>query len=216
MTTRPPRLAPLGDAAITVTYADRIDDVVHARLGADARRVAAALGSAVEVVPAYSALTIHYDPAHWSFAELRDRLLPILAGPGGTAAPAPGPLIEVPVRYDGEDLDAVARATGLTSVEVITRHTGPEYRVYLLGFVPGFAYLGPLDPALVLPRRATPRPRVPSGSVAIAGSQTGIYPAATPGGWHLLGRTAVPLFDPARDPPALLAVGDRVRFVAER
>jgi KipI family sensor histidine kinase inhibitor len=123
-------------------------------------------------------------------------------------------VVEVPVRYDGEDLDEVARLTGLSVPEVVTRHTGPEYLVAFLGFTPGFPYLVGLDPALHVPRRATPRTRVPAGSVGLAGDQTGIYPRATPGGWQLIGRTDVVLFDPTRDPPAVLAAGDRLRFVA--
>jgi len=109
-------------------------------------------------------------------------------------------------------LAEVAERTGLSRAEVIRRHTDPTYDVHFLGFVPGFAYLGPLDPALVLPRRAAPRRRVPAGTVAIAGAQTGVYPLETPGGWHLIGHTDAVLFDPARDPPNLLAAGDRVRF----
>jgi inhibitor of KinA len=104
----------------------------------------------------------------------------------------------------------------LSVEEVIARHQQRSYRVYLLGFVPGFAFLGQLDPALELPRRTPPRQKVPAGSVAIAGAQTGIYPIDTPGGWHLIGRTSVVLFDPTRHPPALLSVGDTVRFEAER
>ncbi len=106
----------------------------------------------------------------------------------------------------------VAERTGLVPLDVVRRHTEPDYDVYFLGFVPGFAYLGPVDPALVLPRRPTPRRRVPAGSVAIAGAQTGVYPLETPGGWHLIGHTDVVLFDPERNPPNLLAAGDRVRF----
>jgi KipI family sensor histidine kinase inhibitor len=121
----------------------------------------------------------------------------------------------IPVQYDGPDLEDVARRTGLAVADVIARHSAPTYTVYFLGFVPGWAYLGELDPALVVPRRTEPRARVPAGSVAIAGAQTGVYPYAIPGGWHLIGRTSVGLFDPMRDPPAVFAAGDRVRFVAE-
>ncbi|HLB54334.1 MAG TPA: 5-oxoprolinase subunit PxpB, partial [Gemmatimonadales bacterium] len=124
------------------------------------------------------------------------------------------PTVLIPVRYDGPDLEEVSARTSLTREEVIRRHTAPEYLVYLLGFAPGFGYLGDLDPALILPRRSAPRTRVPAGSVAIAGAQTAVYPLETPGGWHLIGRTTLSLFDPRRDPPALLAPGDRVRFEA--
>ncbi len=118
----------------------------------------------------------------------------------------------IQVHYDGADLDAVAAATGLSVGEVIARHTARPYTVDLLGFVPGFAYLSELDPSLQLPRRPEPRPRVKAGSVAIAAAQTGVYPLDTPGGWHIIGRTETVMFDPAREPAALLRAGDVVRF----
>jgi KipI family sensor histidine kinase inhibitor len=121
----------------------------------------------------------------------------------------------IPVIYNGEDLEEVATRTGLTTKEVIAIHSSTTYRVLVIGFVPGFAYLGPLDPRLVLPRRESPRKRVPPGSVAIAEAQTGVYPAATPGGWHIIGTTSATLFDPAEERPARFAVGDRVQFIAE-
>jgi KipI family sensor histidine kinase inhibitor len=135
------------------------------------------------------------------------------------AAAAPGidvPTVVVPVVYDGDDLAEVADRTGLTVAEVVARHTATEYRSVMLGFTGGFAYLSGLDPALRLPRRATPRLRVPAGSVAIAGEQAGIYPNASPGGWHLLGHTDLCVFDPDRSPPALLVPGTPVRFEAWR
>lgn len=122
--------------------------------------------------------------------------------------------VEIPVVYNGEDLSEVARQTGLSTEEVIARHGGRDYRVWLLGFVPGFPYLGVLDARLHLPRRATPRPRIAAGSVAIAGAQTGIYPSESAGGWHILGRTSATLFDPQAAEPFLLRPGDTVRFVA--
>jgi KipI family sensor histidine kinase inhibitor len=128
------------------------------------------------------------------------------------AVPA-GRLVEIGVRYDGEDLAEVAERLGLEVAEVVARHAAPTYTVACLGFSRGFPYLDGLDPVLRLPRRDTPRARVPAGSVAIAAEQAGIYPQSSPGGWHLLGRTDVPLFDPDSEPPALLAPGDHVRFV---
>lgn len=125
-------------------------------------------------------------------------------------------IVEVPVRYDGEDLDPVAAATGLTVADVVRRHAAGEYVSAFCGFAPGFAYLTGLDPALVLPRRATPRTRVPAGAVAIAAEYTAVYPSVSPGGWHLLGRTDLTLWDLDRDPPARLAPGTRVRFVVQR
>lgn len=125
-----------------------------------------------------------------------------------------GRLVEIPVVYDGEDLPEVARRTGLAADDVIARHSGRDYRVWLLGFAPGFPYLGVLDEALHLPRRDTPRPRIAAGSVAIAGAQTGIYPSESAGGWHIIGRTPATLFDPEAADPFLLRPGDTVRFVA--
>ena len=128
-------------------------------------------------------------------------------------APLPPPrTVEVPVRYGGPDLDDVARLAGMTADEVIVLHSGAEYVVYFLGFSPGFPYLGGMPEALATPRLASPRLRVPAGSVAIGGSQTGIYPVASPGGWRIIGRTPLELFRADREPPALLAMGDRVRF----
>jgi KipI family sensor histidine kinase inhibitor len=129
------------------------------------------------------------------------------------------PPLEIPVRYggaDGPDLDAVAELTGLSAAEVVELHAAAPLRVLFLGFAPGFGYLGPLPAALVVPRRATPRTRVPPGSVAIAGPHAAVYPVESPGGWHLLGRTSLALWDPNRTPPATLRPGDRVRFVPER
>ena len=128
-----------------------------------------------------------------------------------------GPIVEIPVRYGGQegpDLAEVARGIGLTPAEVIELHTGTIYTVAFSGFIPGFAYLGPLPPRLVLPRRDTPRPRVPAGSVAIAGPQTAVYPVDSPGGWWLIGRTHVPIWDPLRTPPAVIRAGLRVKFTS--
>lgn len=138
-------------------------------------------------------------------------LLPRLAG----IPDPPARLVTIPVRYggaDGPDLDDVARLTGLPAGEVIARHAAATYSVRFLGFTPGFAYLGPLDPSLVCPRLDRPRRAVPAGSVAIAADQTAVYPASTPGGWRLIGRTTQVMFDPRREPMSLLAMGDLVRF----
>lgn len=212
-----PSVRPLGEAAITLSWGSR----VSAELNAIVHRVggaiqAAALADVVDVVPAYAALTVFYDPLHVDHEAMSSRLLEVAATAQGSGTRAvAGAEHRIPVRYDGPDLEEVARQTGRPVSEVVQRHTAREYRVYMLGFVPGFAYLGELDPALVVPRHGTPRKRIPAGSVAIAGSQTAIYPLDTPGGWHLIGRTSVPVFDPIRTPAALLHAGDLVRFVAE-
>ena len=164
----------------------------------------------VELVPAYRTVLIVADPGQAeALDDLADRLPGLELPPAEAVA---GETVEIPVRYDGEDLPEVAGLTGLEPDEVVRRHTAPEYTVAFLGFSPGFPYLVGLDPALEVPRRDTPRTSIPAGSVGLAGNQTGIYPSASPGGWQLIGHTDVALFDPARDPPALLAPGTRLRF----
>lgn len=212
----PPAIAPLGDSALTITFGPAIDLATHARVCVAAHAVElAAIAGVDDIVPAYAALTIYYDARRLDFTTLATMLPPLMANARGGSGVLPvGATHRIPVHYDGADLAAVAERAGMSPDDVVARHTAPDYRVYLLGFVPGFAYLGDVDEALALPRRAEPRRRVPAGSVAIAGRQTAVYPASTPGGWHLLGRTSVTLFDARREPPALLRVGDRVRFEA--
>jgi KipI family sensor histidine kinase inhibitor len=208
-----PRVAPLGEGAITVTLGERIDPQTSARVGSLAHSIGSlALPGVREVVPGYAALTIFFHPFATNLPALERRLLELATSIPAHAGTEVGQDFSFAVRYDGPDLETVAHHAGMTPDEVVRRHSGRWYHVYLLGFVPGFAYLGELDPSLVIPRRAEPRSRVPAGSVAIGGAQTGVYPLETPGGWHLIGRTNAALFDPARSPPALLQVGDRVRF----
>lgn len=209
-----PVIHPLGESALTLTWGTAVSAALNAQVHAAAAVIrAASLESVEELVPGYAALTVCYDPLHTDCAGLTDQLHALLAAASPEAiAPPSGRDHLIPVHYDGADLGEVARLTGLSRAEVVRRHTEPWYHVYLLGFAPGFAYLGDLDPALVLARRGTPRTRVPAGSVAIAGAQTAVYPLDTPGGWHLIGRTDVVLFDPDATPAALLQPGDRVRF----
>lgn len=216
MTHPTPEALPLGEAAVTLSWGTAVSPQVNAQVHRAAEVIrAAALPQVADLVPAYAALTVFYDPLHTDYRRMADQLLELVeaAGDGGGSPLAPAEH-EIPVCYDGPDLDEVARQTGLPTAEVIARHAAREYRVYLLGFVPGFAYLGELDPALVVPRRGSPRKRIPAGSVAIAGEQTAVYPLDTPGGWHLIGRTSAVMFDPTRSPASLLAPGDLVRFVS--
>jgi len=208
----------MGDTAVTIRVGDRVDAGLARHVRALAERIRDARVPAIqEIVVGYAALTVWYDALHADYAQVADTIESILAdAPGDEAPPRHAREHQIPVRYDGPDLREVAERTGLTIAEVIARHSERWYEVYLIGFVPGWAYLGDLDPALVLPRRDAPRTRVPAGSVGIAGAQTGVYPLTTPGGWHLLGHTSAVLFDPGADPPALLAPGDRVRFVPVR
>jgi KipI family sensor histidine kinase inhibitor len=209
-----PSVAPLGDAALLIGLGARVsrEVVAHVHAAVEALR-GAGIDGVEEIVPAYASLAVYFDPARTSYAALEGAIVPLLATASDRSSTASSRTIEIPTQYDGEDLADVAHATGLSVAEVTERHAARTYSVYALGFAPGFAYLGELDPALVVPRRATPRTRVPAGSVAIAGAQTAVYPLATPGGWHLIGRTSLVMFDARRDPPALLAVGDTVRFV---
>jgi len=206
-------IVPLGEQAWTVVLGETVDRMLHQRVTALAARIAAArLPGLVEIVAAYATVTVFFegDPE-----EIRRQLVALSHAPATShreRSDAISTLHVIPVRYHGPDLTYVASQTGLTLDQIIERHASREYLVYLLGFVPGFGYLGDLDPSLVLPRRATPRTRVPAGSVAIAGAQTAVYPLATPGGWHLIGSTTTAMFDPAREPAALLKTGDRVRF----
>jgi KipI family sensor histidine kinase inhibitor len=198
-------LRPAGERALLVEVEDL--ETVH-RLHAALR--ALDQPGVVELVPGYRTLLVVAHPTRAGTLDELAAALPGLELPPAEAVA--GDLVEVPVRYDGEDLDEVARLTGLDPTEVVRRHAAPTYTVAFLGFSPGFPYLVGLDPALEVPRRDTPRTSIPAGSVGLAGSQTGIYPTASPGGWLLIGRTEVTLFDPARDPPALLAPGGRLRF----
>ncbi len=168
-----------------------------------------------EAVPGYCVLFVHYDPAQLTYAQASSFLENALSDAG--AAPLPqSRCIEIPTIYGGAagpDLEEVARQHLMTTAEVVRLHSGRTYRVYLIGFTPGFAYLGELDPALAIARRLTPRTHVPVGSVGLAGNQTGVYPSVSPGGWWLIGRTTLCLFDINHNPPALLQPGDRVIFV---
>ena len=208
-----PRVEPLGDSALLVVLGEGTDPELMERVVGLVDRIGRAdLAGVRDIVPAYGSVAVHFDPLAPDADALAARLARVAAAAESHAQPSPRTTHVLPVRYDGPDLADVAERTGLSPAEVIRRHSEPRYRAYFLGFAPGFAYLGPLDPSLVLPRRTEPRRRVPPGSVAIAGAQTGVYPLETPGGWHLIGRTEVVLFDPARDPPNLLAAGDGVRF----
>ena len=216
------RLAPVGSAAVLVELPD-----LDAVLALSSALAGEPLPGVVEVVPAARTVLLRWASARdlrraAGLQELQEQLARRLAG---AAAGGPeragasgdvsdvGGVVEVPVRYDGEDLTEVARLTGLRPAEVVRAHTGTDWTVAFTGFAPGFAYLAGGDPALRVPRRATPRTRVPAGAVGLAGELSGIYPRASPGGWQLLGATDLPVWDVERDPPALLRPGARVRFV---
>jgi len=205
------RIHPLGDAALLAELGTRLDTAHNTR----AIALAAAIKKRRDVrqaIAGYASVTVHFDPDQTTHDALSAAIKRLAAKRPRVAEP--GRLHRVPVVYDGQDISQVAATLGLPIARVVEIHTRPIYRVFLVGFVPGWAYLGPLPEELELPRRQVPRTKVPAGSVAIAGRQTGIYPLATPGGWHLIGRTSVKLFLPDLDPPCLFRAGDRVKFFA--
>lgn len=211
-------LALLGDTAVEVRWQGLSADALVAVNEAGVELVARAeIPGLLAAVPGFESLTLHYDPLAWedwnSFETVLRRHLSELA-PDETG---PLQMIEIPVCYRGEfapDLDAMAVLTGLTTSEIVRRHSKATYMVRMLGFMPGFPYLDGLPKELHAPRREQPRVEVPAGSVAIGGAQTGIYPVISPGGWQIIGRTPLKLFDPRRKTPALLKAGDRISFVA--
>lgn len=207
------RIHPLGDTALLAELGTRLDTALNTR----AIALADALKKRRDVrqtVAGYSSVTVHFDPEQTTYEALGAAVRRLATRKPPMAEP--GRLHRIPVVYDGPDMDGVAAQLKLSREKIVELHTQPIYRVFLVGFVPGWAYLGPLDEALELPRREVPRMRVPPGSVAIAGRQTGIYPLSTPGGWHLIGSTSVRLFLPDSDPPCLFRTGDRVKFFAAR
>jgi inhibitor of KinA len=205
------RIQPLGDTALLAELSTRLDTAVNTH----AIALATALKKRRDVrqaIAGYASVTVHFDPDQATHASLGAAIKRLAAKHPPMAEP--GRLHRIPVVYDGPDLSEAAEQLHLSREKVIEVHSRPIYRVFLVGFVPGWAYLGPLPDELVLARRETPRTIVPAGSVAIAGRQSGIYPLPTPGGWHLIGRTNVKLFLPDSDPPCLFRAGDRVKFFA--
>jgi len=210
-----PRLHPLGDAALLCELPPPATLPQQQRiwaLGAEVQRWA----GVGEVLPGMNNLTLTFDPTAIDIDALMARVNE--AWPRLSATAIEGRRVEIPVAYGGvhgPDLADVAAHTGLTQAEVVRRHSAADYVVYLLGFLPGFAFMGGLPPELATPRRSEPRTAVPARSVGIGGEQTGIYPLVSPGGWQLIGRTSLELFDPSAEPPTLLRPGDRVRFIVE-
>jgi KipI family sensor histidine kinase inhibitor len=209
-------MVPAGDAALVVELGDLIDPVINRRvhqLTAVLRR--AAVPGVLEVVPSYRSLLVYYDPLRLRLETLRARINEI-HDTLGQAPATRARVVEIPTRYGGEygpDLRDVAAHNGLSPDEVVAIHAGADYLVYMMGFSPGFTYLGGMSARIATPRLGTPRTLIPAGSVGIAQQQTGIYPTASPGGWRLIGRTPIALFDARRDPPTVLEPGDYLRFI---
>lgn len=208
------RIAPLGDAALSVMFSEARDPVAAAAARAlDAALASAGLDAVVETAPTFRAVLVRFDPLRVDFDQVAAALAPLaLAAADADVEAAASRLWRLPTRYDGADLEATAAACGLTQDALIADHAGCEHVCHMVGFLPGCPYLGDLPGHLDLPRLATPRAHVPAGSVAIAAGLTVVYPTDSPGGWRLLGRTPARMFDPHRAPPALVAPGDRVRF----
>ncbi len=211
-----PKLNPLGDSALLVQFGEEINITVNRRVHTLAALLnLSPLDGMTETVPAYATLTVYYDPLLLTYDEIHKWVRGKLERMGDVNTRTPR-RFEVPVRYGDEygvDLQFVADFHHLGVEDVIRIHSERVYTIYMMGFTPGFPYMGKVDNAIHTPRLETPRTRVPAGTVAIAGSQTGIYPIDSPGGWRLLGRTSLQLFDPAADSPFLFSPGDEVRFI---
>lgn len=207
---------PLGDSALLVQLGDKIDSAINQRVHAlNALLQTNSIAGIVETVPAYCTLLIHYDPLILTFDQVKRWVRDEMTQLADSFHRTPRRL-EVPIRYGGAsglDLETVAAAKNISIADVIRIHSEREYTVYMMGFTPGFPYLGTLDERLSMPRMESPRTLVKAGSVAIAGSQTGIYPLDSPGGWHLIGWTPLKLFDPTRESPFLFAPGDVIKFI---
>ena len=212
------RIVPLGDSTLLVQFGDEIDMKINQRVHALANLLSnLSINGIFETVPAYATLLVHYDPLILSFTQMKNHLRAQISKMEEIESRKPR-RVEVPVRYGGElgpDLEFVASHCGLRVEDVIRIHSRQIYTIFMMGFTPGFPYMGKLDDVLVTPRLETPRTRVPAGTVAIAGSQTGIYSIDSPGGWQLIGWTHLKLFDPASESPFLFSPGDEVKFIVE-
>ena len=214
-----PRIVPLGDSAVLLQLGDEIDLTINQRVHTLANLITtSAINGIIETVPAYATLLVYYDSLSLSFTQIKNILREKLNHIQENESRKPR-RVEVLVRYGGElgpDLEVVAAHLGLRVEDVIRIHSEKIYTVYMMGFTPGYPYKGKLDAALIMPRLETPRTRVPAGTVAIAGSQTGIYSIDSPGGWNLIGWTPLKLFDPESESPFLFAPGDEVKFVVQK
>ena len=214
----PPRVLAYGDNAVLVHWeVDGFDATVSERVHGLAARLRNK-GVFAEVMPGYDSLVASFDLAALPLASAKRRVEDALLREEKADAEETGRLVDIPVRYggkDGPDLEALAAAKDMSTDEVVRRHSASDYRVCMMGFIPGFAFLSETDPALHHPRHATPRAHVPAGSVGIANWQTGIYGLDSPGGWQIIGRTDAVMFDAGRDTPFLVEAGDRIRFVPQ-
>lgn len=212
-----PTISPVGDCAISIDFGQVIDPKINRHIRQTIERIQALqLDGIIELVPTYCALLVQYDAMLYSYADMCHIIEPIFSESITDNDNEKVTVIEIPTVYGGEfgpDLGFVASHNNLSEEEVIAIHSGTDYLVYMLGFIPGFTYLGGMDPSIATPRLSSPRTLIPAGSVGIAGEQTGTYPSDSPGGWQIIGRTPVTMYDMSKEQAALLSAGDYVRYV---
>jgi KipI family sensor histidine kinase inhibitor len=211
-----PTYLPAGDRALSVEFGNAISRDISSRVRAFYMAIEGqGVPGVLELVPTYRAILVYYDPLVVAYSDLVDRLESLEAAQAAAPPSAPA-IVEIPTVYGGEygpDLEHVSQHCGLPQDEVVRIHAGTDYLIYMMGFTPGFPYLGGMSERIATPRLQTPRTIIPAGSVGIAEKQTGVYPIESPGGWQLIGRTPVRLFEPGRDPPVMVEAGDYLRFV---
>lgn len=212
-----PTISPVGDCAISIDFGQVIDPKINRYIRQTIERIQALqLDGIIELVPTYCALLVQYDAMIYSYADMCNIIEPTFSESVTNNDNETVTVIEIPTVYGGEfgpDLGFVASHNNLCEEEVIAIHSGTDYLVYMLGFIPGFTYLGGMDPRIATPRLSSPRTLIPAGSVGIAGEQTGTYPSDSPGGWQIIGRTPVTMYDMSKEEAALLSAGDYVRYV---
>ena len=212
-----PTISPVGDRAISIDFGQVIDPTINRHIRQTIERIKEfQLDGIIELVPTYCALLVEYDAMLYSYSEICNIIEPTLEEGMTNTTNELVTVVEVPTVYGGEfgpDLSFVASHNHLSEDEVISIHSGTDYLVYMLGFIPGFTYLGGMDPRIATPRLSSPRTLIPAGSVGIAGEQTGTYPSDSPGGWQIIGRTSVTMYDMSKAQAALLKAGDYVRYV---
>ena len=212
-----PTISPVGDRAISIDFGQVIDPTINRHIRQTIERIKELqLDGIIELVPTYCALLVEYDAMLYSYSEICNIIEPTLEEGMANTINELVTVVEVPTVYGGEfgpDLSFVASHNHLSEDEVISIHSGTDYLVYMLGFIPGFTYLGGMDPRIATPRLSSPRTLIPAGSVGIAGEQTGTYPSDSPGGWQIIGRTPVTMYDMSKAQAALLNAGDYVRYV---
>ncbi|MDU6773400.1 MAG: 5-oxoprolinase subunit PxpB [Veillonella parvula] len=213
-----PTISPVGDCAISIDFGQAIDPKINRQIRQAIEQIKLLqLDGIIELVPTYCALLVQYDAMVYSYSDICRILEPTLQESVTDSANELVTIVEIPTVYGGEfgpDLGFVASYNHLSEAEVVSIHSGTDYLVYMLGFIPGFTYLGGMDPRIATPRLSSPRTLIPAGSVGIAGEQTGTYPSDSPGGWQIIGRTPVTMYDMSKEQAALLQAGDYVRYVS--